>query len=148
MEENNILISKLCQEQLATIKLLLQSIRNHDLTCSLCTLHSRRIQLKRKHALKRHIPVMNNTSHNYTFSGNFHMYQSKSVKTPDGTERLHQPRIKGVNKRSNPMSSACCRVFDWRAVLSQDSVSAQLFHIWVGDIYPLMGMKGQVLLGR
>lgn len=32
---------------------------------------------------------MNNTSHNYTFSGNFHMYQSKSVKTPDGTERLH-----------------------------------------------------------
>lgn len=32
---------------------------------------------------------MNNISHNHIFSGNFHMYQSKSVKTPDGTERLH-----------------------------------------------------------
>lgn len=77
---------------MATIKLLLQSIRNRDLTCSLslgtaCKKDS--VEKKRKHTLKRHIPVMNHTSHNHIFSGNFHMHQSKSVKTPDGTERLH-----------------------------------------------------------
>lgn len=107
------------------------------------------VEKKRKHALKRHILVMNNTSHNYIFSGNFHMYQSKSVKTPDGTERLHYSLgLRGSTRGPIPCPLPAAGFltggpFYYRTLFLHNFSTCQ-----VGDIYPLRGMKGRVLLGR
>lgn len=92
---------------------------------------------------------MNNTSHNYIFSGNFHIYQSRSVKTPDGTERLHYSLgLRGSTRGPIPCSLPAAGfltggLFDDRILFLHHSSSFQ-----VGDFYPLRDMKGQVLLGR
>lgn len=107
------------------------------------------VEKKRKHALKRHILVMNNTSHNYIFSGNFHMHQSKSVKTPDGTERLHYSLgLRGSTRGPIPCSLPAAEILTGGLFYYRTLFLHHSFSFWVGNIYSLRGMKGQVLLGR
>lgn len=107
------------------------------------------VEKKRKHALKRHILVMNNSSHNYIFSGIFHIYQSKSVKTPDGTERLHYSLgLRGSTRGPIPCPLPAAGFLTIGLFYYRTLFLHHFSSFWVGDIDPLRGMKRQVLIGR
>lgn len=92
---------------------------------------------------------MNHTSYNYIFSGNFHMYQSKPVKTPDGTERLHYSLgLRGSTIGPIPCSLPAAGFLTGGLFYDRTLFLHHSSPCRVGDIYPLRGMKGQVLLGR
>lgn len=92
---------------------------------------------------------MNNTSHNYIFSGNFHMYESKSFKTPDGTERLHYSLgLRGSTRGPIPCPLPAAGFLTGGLFYDRTLFLQHFSSFWVGDIYALRGVKGQVLLGR